>query len=267
MVEFAFDASNITPDAGYDIVPAGWYNVILEESEMKPTKDGMGAYLNFRFDIVDGQYKGRKLFHRFNVKNANAQAQEIAFKQLSAVGHAVGVLQINNTEMLHNRPLKVKVKVKKDKEGQYEDSNEIVSFKNINEVVDSAGATPVSPFASAPAIPPKAAVIIPPSAPVLASAPSVPEYVMAPGEAFTREQYKSAGWTDEALIAQGKMTVKAPVAPAAPAPAAPAQPWGAPAAPTPAAPAPAPAAAAPAAPTAPAAPAAPATPPWARPPA
>jgi hypothetical protein len=134
-----FDATNIAPDTGFETVPAGWYNVRVDESDMKPTKDGSGAYLQLRFDIIDGQFIGRKLFARFNLKNSSQQAVEIAFKQLSAVAHAVNVLRIGNSQELHGIPLKVKVKVRKDSTGQYEDSNDIISYKNINEPVDMAG--------------------------------------------------------------------------------------------------------------------------------
>lgn len=133
-----FDASNVEPFEGFAAVPAGWYNVIMDESEMKPTKDGSGSYLQCRFDIVDGQYKGQKLFTRFNLRNQNPVAVEIAYKQLSAIAHAIGILQVQDSSQLHNRPLKVKVRVRKDPNGQYEDSNEITSYKNINENVGEA---------------------------------------------------------------------------------------------------------------------------------
>ncbi len=54
-----------------------------------------------------------------------------------------------------------------------------------------------------------------PSAP----APAPKQYVMTPkAEGFTREQYNSQGWTDEALIKDGYMEVRiaAPQAPSAP---------------------------------------------------
>lgn len=134
-----FDATTVAPDTGFEVVPAGWYNVRIDESEMKPTKDGSGAYLQLRFDILDGQFVGRKLFTRFNLRNSNQQTVEIAYKQLSAVAHAVNVLRVGNSAELHGIPLKVKVKIKTDRTGEYEPSNEITSYKNINEQVDMAG--------------------------------------------------------------------------------------------------------------------------------
>jgi hypothetical protein len=60
--------------------------------------------------------------------------------------------------------------------------------------------------------------------PAAAPPAAEPQYIMADGETFTREQYHQSGWTDAALLEHGKMTVltaqpAAPAAPAAPAPA------------------------------------------------
>lgn len=138
MVQLNFDATQVEPDAGFEVYPAGWYNAAIDESEMKPTKDGAGQYLQLRLNILDGQYAGRKLFARLNLRNSNQQTVEIAMKQLSAIGHAVGVLHIQDSGQLHGLPMKVKVKVRAAS-GDYEASNDITAYKNINEQVDMAG--------------------------------------------------------------------------------------------------------------------------------
>lgn len=136
MAQFQFDARQFQPDAGIsDPVPKGWYNVMAEKSEMKPTKGGDGFYLEFTHTIVDGKYQGRKLYDRYNIRNNNPQAQDIAYRQLSALSHAVGVLGWQDSANLHNIPFKVKVKVRAG-DGQYEASNDVISRKNINEKVD-----------------------------------------------------------------------------------------------------------------------------------
>lgn len=154
MAQLNFDATQVAPDLGFETVPAGWYNAMIDESEMKPTKDGSGAYLQTRFNIIDGQYANRKIYMRLNLRNTNPVAQEIAYKQLSAIAHAVGVLHVQDSSQLHGLPMKIKVKLRKDTSGQYEDSNEISSIKNINEQVDmgsQAGAAPAGGFGGAPA--------------------------------------------------------------------------------------------------------------------
>jgi hypothetical protein len=140
MAQLNFDATKVEPDAGFDTVPVGWYNAAIDESELKPTKDGSGTYLQLRFNILDGQYRGRKLFSRLNIRNASTEAQEIALRQLSAIGHAVGVLHIQDSQQLHGIAMKVKVKIRPaSADGQYEAQNEIIVYKNINEPVETVG--------------------------------------------------------------------------------------------------------------------------------
>ncbi len=295
MVQLNFDASQVAPDMGRDPIPAGWYNATMEESEMKPTKDGLGAYLNCKFNILDGQFAGRKVYSLINLKNANTQAVEIAFRELSAIAHAVGVLHVTDSVQLHGLPLKIKVKIETDKTGKYEDSNRITMYKNINEVVEQPKA------ASAPAtsafVPPPAAALPPvaPPPPAAPPAPPAPPAAIFPPEGWTAHPSAPGFYyAGQEVLSEADLRARFPVAPPAPAappsppvtsPAAPAawagtpQPWaGAPAAgaaPPGFAPPPAAGNAGQAGATAPAAPAAPAAahpaqsapPPWAQPPA
>ena len=184
MASLNFDATTVQPDTGFELLPAGWYNTMIDESGINPTKDGVGAYLQLRFSVIDGQYQGRKVFARLNIRNANQTAQEIAYKQLSAIAHSVGVLQVQDSSQLHGIPLKIRVRIRKDPSGQYEDQNEINGYKNINEAVQGqaaafapaapampaapAGFAPVAP-APAPAMPQAAPAFAQPAAPQVAA--------------------------------------------------------------------------------------------------
>jgi hypothetical protein len=260
MAQLNFDARTVVPDTGQqDPVPAGWYKVVIDKSEMKPTKDGTGMRLELAFKVIDGQFTNRKIFEGLNLQNANPQAQEIAYKQLSAIAHAVNVLVVEDSTQLHNIPLQVKVKIK-PAAGQYDAGNSIVSYKNINEVVTAtpvAGA-PAAFGAAAPAAfaPPPAAFAPPPVAGAPAGwAPPAAAQPWAPPAAAAPAAPVQAAPVYAAPAQQAPAPAAAPAAPLAP-PA-----WAA--APAPAA---APAQAAPAAPAA-AAPGAGVTPPWATAPA
>lgn len=145
MAQLNFDASQVAPNAGTpDPIPAGWYNAQIDESEMKPTKDGTGTYLQLRFSVVDGQYANRKIYARLNLRNSNPVAQEIAYGELSAICHATGVMQLQDSQQLHGIPMKIKVKLRPAKDG-YDASNEIGGYKHINDQVEGGnqgGAAP-----------------------------------------------------------------------------------------------------------------------------
>lgn len=211
MAHLGFDARTVEPDKGQlDPIPAGWYTAMVDESELKPTNDGLGARLAVRFSIIDGQYANRKIYTGFNIRNQNPVAQEIAFKQLSALAHAVGVLQVEDSAQLHNIPLKIRVKVVPAKD-QYEAKNEPTTYKHISEDVGpkatAAGAgTPAAPGA------PGAGPVIPPAPGTAApAAPAAP--------AATSAEMPKQPWEQP------------PAAPVPPAPAAPAAPAPPPAAP------------------------------------
>ena len=66
-------------------------------SEMRPTKDGGGQYLWLELDVLEGPLAGRKLFDRLNLVNASAQTVEIAQRTLSAICHATGRMQVQDS--------------------------------------------------------------------------------------------------------------------------------------------------------------------------
>jgi len=108
-----FDANTVDPATDFEPLPAGKYLAVITDSEMKPTKNGNGHYLELTFQVIDGQYKNRMLWSRLNLDNPNRQAVQIAQGELSAICRAVGVMQPKDSTELHNLPLLVTVKCKK----------------------------------------------------------------------------------------------------------------------------------------------------------
>lgn len=123
-----FDASTVEPSAVMEPLPAGWYKAVIIASEEKPTKAQTGSYLQLSLEVIEGQHQGRKLTDRLNLNNPNATASEIAYRTLSAICHAVGVMTPRTSQDLHDRPLMVKVKVK-PADGQYSASNEVAGYE------------------------------------------------------------------------------------------------------------------------------------------
>lgn len=167
MAQLNFDARQVDPQPSYDPIPAGWYNAMITESEMRPTSNGQGAYLQLTLKIIDGQYAGRLVFDRLNLQNQNPVAAEIAYRRLSAYCHATGVIQIQDSQQLHGIPLKIRVAVRTDSTGQYDPSNEVKAVKSINED------TGVQPQPAAPQFQP-------PLPPTQAPTPAAPQPTVQP---------------------------------------------------------------------------------------
>ena len=49
-----FDANQVEPNTSFDPVPAGKYQAVITDTEMKPTKAGTGQYLELTFQIQGG---------------------------------------------------------------------------------------------------------------------------------------------------------------------------------------------------------------------
>lgn len=133
-----FDATQVAPSEGFDVLPAGDYLAAIAKSEKRDAKAGNGgAYINLEFEVMDGPARGRRFWTMLNLWNANAIAVEIAQRELSAICHACGKLRVSDTEELHGIPMLVRLKIKSDK--QYGDKNEVVSFKPANGAAPAAG--------------------------------------------------------------------------------------------------------------------------------
>lgn len=112
MATINFNAANVEPQQSFDALPAGRYEVIITDSEMKDTKAGTGEYLQLTMEVIgDSKHVGRKLWTRLNLINPNATAVGIAQRELSAICHCVDVFCGDEWDSgeLHNKPLTVDV--------------------------------------------------------------------------------------------------------------------------------------------------------------
>lgn len=131
----------------YDIIPAGWYNAELVESEVRTAKSGNGEYISLQFALLDPPFVNRRVFVVLNLWNTNAEAVRIANQQRMELLSAVGRPTAQTTEELYGIPLMIKLAVRKDPNGVYEDRNDIKGFK------PAAGAAPRPAGATRPAAP------------------------------------------------------------------------------------------------------------------
>ena len=123
-----FDANQVEPTSSFDPLPAGKYVAAITNSEMKPTKQGDGSYLELEFTVVDGEYKDRKVWDRLCINHPNATTVKIARGNLSAICRAVGVMQPRDSVDLHNIPLQITVKCKK-RQDTGELTNEVKGYE------------------------------------------------------------------------------------------------------------------------------------------
>jgi len=77
----------------FEAVPSDKYIAEITKSELKATKAGDGSYLEIEYTILEGEYRGRKVWDRLCLNHQTQRTVEIARANLSAICHAVGVMK------------------------------------------------------------------------------------------------------------------------------------------------------------------------------
>ena len=127
MANLNIDLTHTEASKPRDALPPGWYVAAIDASEVKPTKKAVEAQtypggetdrhkndclLQLTFKVLEGEHKGRLLWHRLNVRNANEIAQKIAEEELAAVCDAVKHPRtVRDSVTLHGKAMRVKVDV------------------------------------------------------------------------------------------------------------------------------------------------------------
>lgn len=159
---YTADPNNVQGD--YTPVPPGDYKVMVKDSDMKPTSNGRGNYIQLDLEIIEGEHAGRTIVERLNIDNPNEKAVEIAQRTLNAICVAVGKMSIADTNELHNVPMIAVVKVDPPKpymkdgvEQPGSPSNSIKTYKPVSGAANLAqqtaafsGGASAAPAASTP---------------------------------------------------------------------------------------------------------------------
>lgn len=154
MARVGLNHAEVEPGKGpLDAFPAGEYPAQIIESDVVETKDKRGKRLTVTWEILDGEFAGRKAFDGFNIENPSAQAQLIGQQQVKSICEAIGHEGLlEDSEELHNQPMFVRFKVTKDKAGEYPDKNEFVRARSIDggepEAKPTTATAPATPAAS-----------------------------------------------------------------------------------------------------------------------
>ena len=149
-----FDATTVQPqETSFAPIPAGNYLAVVTSSEVKPLKSGNGTGVSLQFQIVDGQYANRRIYSNINIQHSNPKAEGIGQSQLSQLCHATGILQLKDTQELHNIPVNIKVKIRVAAPGSnYDDQNDITGYESANGVSHQPVPSYTKPAPIAPAV-------------------------------------------------------------------------------------------------------------------
>lgn len=146
MATFGFNTKTV-PD--FETLPAGEYEVVIENVEMKEW-DNRDRYLSICLSILSGKFQGRKLFDSATYDSADRESASLKFgkRRIKQLCLAVGFEQISDTDQLINRSLVAKIGVYTPKDEGKEPRNTVQKYQSRNPVqashaVETALETPV----------------------------------------------------------------------------------------------------------------------------
>ena len=143
--------ADLPQSESFGLIPDGWYPAIVKEATLSNTKDGTGKYITINFQILEGEYNGRRVYSEIiNIVNKNPVAEDIARKTLAQIMTAVGLATIADTDDLINAPMDIFVSTKKS--DQFGDKNQATKFRQINDQIQVEAPKPID-FPKAASIP------------------------------------------------------------------------------------------------------------------
>lgn len=140
---------------GFTPIPAGEYMVQIVEGSVVRKESG-DTMMKLCFEVMDGEFEGRKLFENLNIRHSNPTAQKIALETLTELWRDAmgGSGNPPNLEVMTFKPVRAKVAVEKRKDtGDMQ--NRIKRFFPLNGAPPEQKAAPVQSRPSTTAAAPR----------------------------------------------------------------------------------------------------------------
>jgi len=130
---------------GFSVLPENIYTVEITDISHTKTKKG----INMTYTVMEGDYKGRKLFDNANIFHENEVSKAIGYKKLDGISYALGLKQkLTNTAYLLRKPFKIRVTKGVNKEGDI--VNRIRRYYKLDETPSAPKTAEISLFTGRP---------------------------------------------------------------------------------------------------------------------
>jgi hypothetical protein len=125
-LDTGFDVDNEEGTPPLSLLPKGKYKAEITDATVGLTKNGKGQAVSLTWTITEGEYENRLLFQRILIQHDSEEAQKIGrrkFKDVCAACSLTGT--VTDLDPLCYKTCEITVVIRKDKEGLYEDKNEV----------------------------------------------------------------------------------------------------------------------------------------------
>lgn len=117
MAKLGFNVSEVPEDTRFSPLPKGQYKVMIVDDEEKTSSKGH-EYIVLTIEVIDGDFKGRKLWENLHLNCGNAVAVNIAMQTCKKIGEAIGNVNITDTKQMLDKPFLIEVATKPDDDGE-----------------------------------------------------------------------------------------------------------------------------------------------------
>lgn len=152
------------------ILPPGKYTVAITSEQIVDLSNGRGSALAFNYTVKEGPQKGAVVRELLNLWHTSQEAVAMARARLAAIVKAVGLQQLGDTTILHNRPFCVQLSCREWNGREY---------NNVDDYLPYVAPTQTAPTMQAQAAP--------------APAPQQPQPATSRGDA-NNQIMQDAGW-------------------------------------------------------------------------
>lgn len=109
-------------------IPAGTYEVTIEDADLRDTKRGTGKYIALSLRVEGPSHAGRMVFDNLNIRNQNPKAENIGLAQFGNLLRAIGLTSIQDTDQLIGHRVRANVKIERSEE--WGDKNGVKSYQS-----------------------------------------------------------------------------------------------------------------------------------------
>ena len=108
---FYHDTTSFVDDNSTEFKPIepGQYPAMIVEAGEKTSLTTGSTYAYVKIEIVDGAYKGRKIFDNMFRNSTNEKAVTIAKKKLHAICTSLGIVELKDPNAMLYKPLNINV--------------------------------------------------------------------------------------------------------------------------------------------------------------
>jgi len=125
-LDTGFDVDNEEGTPPLPLLPKDKYKAEITDATVGPTKTRKGQAVSLTWTITEGEYKNRLLFQLILIQHESEEAQKFGRMKFRDVCAACGITGVvTDLDPLCYKTCLITVVIRKDKEGQYEDKNEV----------------------------------------------------------------------------------------------------------------------------------------------